>query len=150
MQISKTRLHRIVPSKNRGFTLSELMIVVAIIAILAAVAYPQYAQYVKRSKRAEGRAALMDAAARLERFYSDNNRYATADDTIHGNTGISATTENGYYELSIATSGTYQTYVLSAAPLAPFTDPECGTLTITQAGTKGESGTLDVADCWGK
>ncbi len=135
--------------KSSGFTLIELMIVVAIIALLAAVAYPQYGNYVMRAKRAEGRSALLDGAARLERFYSDNSRFATATNTIHTDAGISATTESGYYAMSITTSGTFQTYTLTATPQAPFVDAECGALTYTNAGVKGENGTGTVNDCWG-
>ena len=61
--------------KQKGFTLIELMIVVAIVSILAAVAFPSYQQHVLRGNRAEGRTALLDAAARLERYYSDNNKF---------------------------------------------------------------------------
>ena len=52
---------------NRGFTLVELMIVVAIVAILAAIGYPSYQNSVQKSRRADGRAALQEAAARQER-----------------------------------------------------------------------------------
>ena len=56
----------------RGFTLIELMIVVAIIAVLASVAYPSYKEYVARSRRAEARAVLVAAQQWMERFYTEN------------------------------------------------------------------------------
>ena len=136
---------------NHGFTLIELMIVVAIIGLLAGIAYPQYGQYVIRGKRSEGRAALMDGAARLERFYSDNNRYATSTNIIPPGAGIAATTESDYYDMSIVISSPFQVYTLTATPKSPFVDTECGALTLTNAGVKGENGTAtDVATCWGK
>ncbi len=63
---------------SRGFTLIEVMIVVAIIGILAAIAYPSYDEYVKRGNRTEGQAFLSDVAARQERYFSQNNAYITA------------------------------------------------------------------------
>ncbi len=88
-----------IQGKQRGFTILELMIVVAILSLLAAVTYPSYNQYVLRGNRSEGRAALLDTAAKLERFYSDNNRYATADDTFPALANFSTTTESGKYNL---------------------------------------------------
>lgn len=130
-----------------GFTLIELMIVVAIIGLLAAIGFPAYNKYVERGKRAEGRAHLMDTAALLERYYSDNNKYATADNTF-APPGINTTSETGKYNVSITTSGTYQTYTLTATPT--FTDADCGNLTLDQTGTKGVSGSTSVSDCWGR
>jgi type IV pilus assembly protein PilE len=51
---------------NKGFTLIELMIVVAIIAILAAIAYPSYQEYVRKTKRIEMQAAMQDVAVQLQ------------------------------------------------------------------------------------
>jgi type IV pilus assembly protein PilE len=134
--------------RSAGFTLIELMAIVGIISILAAIAYPMYTKQVIRGKRSEGRAALMDAAARLERFYSDNGQYTTADNTFPS--GINTTSENGHYTLSIATTGNHQTYTLTATP-ASFNDSECGNLTLDQAGTRGRSGSgASVRDCWGR
>ncbi|MEO8600005.1 MAG: type IV pilin protein, partial [bacterium] len=62
-------------SLQKGFTLIELMIVVAVIGILAAVAYPSYQDSIIKTKRAEGRAALMAAMQQQERYYTQNNAY---------------------------------------------------------------------------
>ena len=136
--------------KPSGFTLVELMIVVAIIAILAAISYPSYTKYVQRGKRAEGRAYLMNAAALLERYYSDNNRYATATNTMPPTVAAAAgaTSESGYYTGSMTVATPWQSYTITAAPT--FVDTDCGSLTLTQTGTRGVTGTKSVSECWGK
>jgi type IV pilus assembly protein PilE len=65
--------------KSRGFTLVEVMIVVAIVGILATVAVPSYRDYVLRSRLVEATSALSDARVRLEQAYADNRSYAGAD-----------------------------------------------------------------------
>ena len=61
--------------KNQGFTLIEMMIVVAIVGILAAVAIPQYNTYVLKGKLAEPRANLSEMRVHMERYFQDNRRY---------------------------------------------------------------------------
>ena len=61
----------------RGFTLIEVMIVVAIVAILAAVALPSYVSYVRRGQLPEGPAALSDFRVKMEQYYQDNRNYGT-------------------------------------------------------------------------
>ncbi|NOT14318.1 MAG: type IV pilin protein [Methylotenera sp.] len=65
-------------AKQKGFTLLELMIVVAIIGILAGIALPAYQDYVKRGKAAEATAGLADMRVKMEQFYQDNRTYAGA------------------------------------------------------------------------
>lgn len=123
----------------------ELMIVVAIVGILASIAYPSYQEYGRRAKRAEARAHLLDAASLMERFYSDNNQYAT---TL-GAARILPSTENGHYNISVnGVTGNNQLYNLVADPI--FDDAKCDNLTLTQDGDQSENGTGTVAECWAK
>ena len=67
------------PHRGAGFTLTELMITVAIVGILASIAYPSYQDSVRKSRRGDAKAALMENAGFMERYYSTNFRYtATA------------------------------------------------------------------------
>lgn len=63
-----------------GFTLIELMFVVAIIGIVAAIAYPNYQGYVEKARRGDAQGVLMQFASAMERYYTQNNTYAGADD----------------------------------------------------------------------
>lgn len=132
--------------KLSGFTLIELLITVAILAIVAAVAIPSYSSYVERGKRAEARTALLDIAARQERFYSNNRQYAANLNDLN----ISGTqSENGYYTLSIALSGSNNQDFDATAEPSGWTDDKCGDLSIDETGAKTQS-LGDRALCWGK
>ncbi len=141
---------------EKGFTLIELMIVVAVVAILAAIAYPAYQEYVKRSRRLEGQSLLSDAAARQERWRAQNGNYMTsnaATDIAKLKLPFGAQSEHGYYTLSIAVDagGNDGGYTLTATRAgAQATDSRCGNFTLDATGKKsmvaGTPGTVE--ECW--
>lgn len=135
------RVIKMLDLKMKGFTLIELMIVVAVIGILAAIAYPAYTDYVTRAKRADGKAALLTVQMAEEKWRANHTSYGSSADI-----GI-ATSTDGYYTIGYANIGA-NTYTITAVPT--FADPKCGTLGIDQAGTRTVTGSDTVANCWGK
>lgn len=132
--------------RQKGFTLVEIMIVVAIIGILASIAYPSYMEYVRKSNRADAQAVMMEAAQFLERFYTMNGTYAGASIPA----GLSASPKPGTgtakFTISLPAANA-TTFTVQAAPTGGYSDTTCGTITINAAGTKTASnGTVD--QCW--
>ena len=143
--------------RQRGFTLIEIMIVVAIVGILSAIAYPSYAEYVRRGHRADARAGLLQAQQWLERAATATGQYPTSGSApYYALPG--ALTWNGdaakRYTVSFKVAPTASTFTLIATRKAgPQANDRCGDFTITNTGQRGAdnlgSGTT-VAECWGK
>ena len=131
----------------RGFTLIELMVVVAVIGILSAMAYPSYAEYVRKSRRTDGKRALLEAAGAMEKYFSANLTYKGA---RLGSNGVYADrSPDGFYTLSLNPDPTASTYALQAVPLGGQLRDKCHTFTYNQLGVGGVSGgTLSARDCW--
>mgnify|MGYP000985975388 FL=1 len=111
-----TSLHTQPRLKAKGFTLIEVMIVVAIIGILASVAYPSYTDYVRRGQVTEAFTQLSTLRARMEQYYLDNRNYGTStgcasDGSASCWNGFAAT-EDFTYECTTATP--FQTFTLVA------------------------------------
>lgn len=143
----------------KGFTLIELMITVAIIGILASIAYPSYQDYVRRGNRAEAKAALMEDAQFMERFFTVNNQY----DASTGVDGLRNTADDvavvlprlqtpeagaARYDISLLVI-TDNTFTLQAIPAGLMVGDGCGTFTLNETGAKALiGGILPVSDCW--
>lgn len=140
----------------RGFTLIEAMIVVAVIAILAAIALPSYQEYVRRANRAEARSGLLQAAHWLERVATASGRYLREDEVADSFPAAMTTVPSGTYTIQLVPDDEGRTYVLSATPQRAQVADKCGTVTLTQNGTRsvtiaGNTGSQTLIDeCWGR
>ncbi|WP_323748557.1 type IV pilin protein [Dyella silvae] len=138
-------------SLARGFTLIELIIVVAIIAILAAIALPSYHNHVMHGNRNAAEGVMLDMAAAQERFLIDNRAYTTSVTQLGYATLPDSTSSN--YKIAVATSsGPPPSYTITATPVAngpQASDTVCNILTLANDGTKGvQSASGSVTQCW--
>lgn len=129
--------------RQAGFTLIELMIVVAVVGILSAIAYPSYTEYIRRGHRAEARAGLLQAAQWMERAATATGNYpltAAFPATLK-------TVPNNRYDIAAVSDGT--TFTLTATPKGAQVGDKCGNYTLTNTGLRGTTAGV-VTECWGK
>lgn len=128
-----------------GFTLIELMIVVAIIAIIAAIAYPSYQRSIENSRRSAAQADLMELAQWMERRFTAGFDYRDAGDTpVLPFTTAPRDGSTVFYNLSFVGNVERSAFTLQAVPAGPQAGDRCGTLTLTSAGVKDAA----MNDCW--
>lgn len=142
---------------EKGFTLIELMIVVAVVAVLAAIAYPSYQEYVMRSRRLEGQSLLNEAAARQERWRAQNGTYLTSGTAAQIAEKLKLPyiekSEHGYYTLGVskADDGSDGGYTLTATrDGSQKADTRCGNFTLNAIGKKNIAASTPgtVEQCW--
>jgi len=134
-------------NKHDGFTLIELMIVIAIVGILASIGYPAYQGQVLKTHRADCEAVLMEAANALERYYTEQGAYTGATAGTHYPDRCPVDPGTQYYAVAALVNAT--TFTLTATAQAVQAKDKCKNLTLTNTGQKGQSGTgVTVQDCW--
>jgi type IV pilus assembly protein PilE len=131
-----------------GFTLIEVMIVVAIIAILAAIAMPQYSDYITRSRMQEAQATLANMRVRMEQYFQDNRTYvgACAVGTV---APLPDNTPSWTYTCPVLTANTYTVAATGAGPMAAFAfDLDQANVRRTTAAASGWAAGPLPSNCW--
>lgn len=131
---------------NTGFTMIELMIVMAIIGIIGAISMNYYGGYVMSANRTDARAALSETATSLEKCRSLYSTYNHA----NCNVAFPVTSDKGYYSITSAFGANGTTFTLTATPVAgqpQANDKDCLTLTLTNTGIQSATGAA-VTECW--
>lgn len=141
---------------SKGVTLVELMIVVVIIAVLMSVAVPSYRQYTMRANRAEAHAMLLQTMANQERFYLQNNTYATDAQLTAAppnGLGMRDVSESGHYALEVTEADATGFTVVATAQGGQAADEDCDVFAVDETGWRyGGPGPVgeasDDPDCW--
>lgn len=129
-----------------GFSLIELMIVIAIVGLLASIATPSYVGYLARGKQ-----ALLENALFLESYYTTRGFYSTAKGNNTAPTlPVTQVPRSGTANYTLSASVSNTGYSLTATAVNSMASDACGNFTLNQTGTQGVSGSLGVAACWNR
>ena len=131
-------------SSQNGFTLIELMIVIAIVGILASIALPAYQDSVKSGKRADAKGVLMNSANAMERYFTSNSSYTGATPGSNGVPTQSPLTGTANYNITLLITGLGSGYTLTATAVNSMSGD--GNFTLKATGAR----TSSAGSCWEK
>ena len=143
--------------RQRGYTLLEMMVVVAIVAILTSIGYPSYMGYITRTNRVAAKSMLLQIADRQEQFFANNKQYTNdLTDLGYAANGFMVDdqgaftadgADNRIYQITL-TNTTPMTYTVNAVPQLRQAghDSQCMTLTLTHTGVRSQTGAS--TECW--
>ena len=147
-------------SASAGFTLVELLIVIIIATILATIAIPSYQAQIRKSRRTDAKTALLDLAAREERYNSTFNTYTSLPANLGYSGNFPVTVGSGYYQINInvctalacaTDKGTGVVFSATATAIkTQAKDTQCGNYTLDSTGGQAVTGTASAtpAVCW--
>jgi len=128
--------------RQKGFTLIELMIVVAVVAILAAIAIPSYLEQTRKGRRADSLRSVGDMQLALERWRAENPSYADCGGAGCGSGTYPTVPTSLYYTIAV-TNATASTYTITATPAGAQVGDRCGNLSATASSKPDWSGDAD-------
>jgi type IV pilus assembly protein PilE len=142
------------PLPVAGFTLVELMVTIVIAAMLLAIAVPSYTSQVRKSRRTEARSAVMDLAAREERYFSVNNAYSFNDVDLGYGTANAQIKDlvvgSGYYTVTVTTpvtaTGQAGFNIVATAVGTQAKDKSCVLFGVDQTGK--QTSAPSATGCW--
>lgn len=140
--------------KQKGFTLVEIMVVVAILGVLAAIAIPMMSGNDVKARRAIAKSTLLEVSSKQEEYFINNKSYtalltdlAYPDPFYIDDNGVPVPQANSFYQISMV--ATSVTYTIMAVPLnRQLKDSDCATLSVSNTGFKTATGTKKAEGCW--
>jgi type IV pilus assembly protein PilE len=144
----------VIVKKNKGFTLVELLVVVAIMGLLVAIALPSYRRSVLKSHRADAQISLSSLATQQEKFYFRTNNYADDFSDIVNDVSASIVTidsDEAYYTITLDAPADLRSWSMTAVPQGDQADDlACAEITLTSLGAKTAKDAEGNAsgECW--
>lgn len=123
-------------TRQQGFTLIEILIVVALLGILSAIAFPSYSDYVESSRRADGHLALLNGTQDMERCRSTKFSYTNCDIATDES-------EQQYYDVEVSSKTATSFTITATAKGAQSGDTDCSTMSIDDLGVRAPA-----TGCW--